>query len=504
MVQTEQVETFPYLEWRPDIAAFPSPRKSPFMVTATNVLPSADGYGPAPDLNPFSDALPTSDVARGGAAFLDKSGQPHTFVGSPTALYKLASDGSWTDVTRVAGGAYTLGDEERWTLSQFGDNVIASHIGDAQQIFDMTASTEFEDIAGSPAQSRFTASFGSQLVAFNTTTSEAHAIASRVNDIDAWDGDGTGGSWEITFPDGGPINAAFEVGGAMWFGQATKWRHIVFVGDEAVIDQEVMAVNSGVDVPLSFIPYRGVAFYVGGDGLYQFNPLAGGPTNIGVDKVDNFFTDEFNRAQRHLVSSSIDPLRKLWLLAFPSSSAVSGRPDRIMAYYWPNGTWAILAIEVEHLMAAYSLGIAWDDLDDIYASIDDVNRPFDSPLFVGGAPLVGAMTTGEAFGTFDGSNLAATLESGDYQFGRDNAATIKKVTPLIDCTDPTQVSIEIGFRNFLGEAVSYSAAAALNSEGEAFPLRYARYPRMRTTVAAGATWTKVRGIETIWASGGKR
>ncbi len=497
--QSEERTTFDYIDWRPDISAFPAPRKSPYLVTAQNVLPAADGYKPAPGFAATSEALGAEMF--GGAAFVNKSGEPVTIVGDATGLNRLLATGAWEDVTRASLGAYALGDEEVWTFGQFGDNIIAHHIDDDVQIYDMTSSSDFSAVSGDPPNARYGCSFSSQYVLMNTENSQAELYACRVNDIDSWDGDGTGGSWKFTCPDGGPVNGGYEAYGALWVAQADKWRRFTFVGDEFTIDQDVVSTRSGVDVPNSLVTYRGHAFYVGGDGLYQFSPLGEGPINIGVGKVDEFFLNDFSRGHRHLVSSAIDPRAKLWMLAYSSNGSAT---DRVLTYYWPDKRFSVLAVEVAQLFSAYSLGIAWDDLDDLYATVDDIDLPFDSPAFVGGALLLGVLSTDQKFGVFGGSSLAARLESGDHMFGPDHSAMIKKVSGVCDLADPTDMSVTIGRREHPGGTISYGSAETCNSQMEAFPNRFARFPRIRTEIAAGADWSKIRGVEVIWQSGGRR
>ncbi len=435
------------------------------------------------------------------------------FIGDRTKLYEVLSNGDIDDLTRTSGGAYGMTELDRWTFSRFGQNILAHNVSDSVQVFDLASDTDFSNLSGSPPSSRFGAPYGNQHVLFNQGAGAAArtATASEIDDITSWLGDGTNGSWEIILPDGGPIHAGFEAGGGFWLGQANTWRRVLFVGDAAEVDLEVAVPSGGVTYPYSFAQHNGVAFYVSDSGFKQYLPGTGLPIDIGFGKVDKFFTsDSTHKFARTLgggtilghyfMHAAVDPVRKLYMLAYPTAAAVTlgdnwYLPDRIMVYHWPTEKWALFNVSADNLCCLIDAFL----LDPVLGGqFVDWTRATGAIVVASGAP------TSSLYATFTGSNMAATLETGDYQSFPDNAAHIKEAAPLIDAATASDVSVQVGYRARLGDAVSYAAAEALNTLGEAHPNRYARYPRLRTVVAAGASWTRSRGIECVWTSGGRR
>src|SRR3990167_2506787 len=102
---------------------------------ASGVLPTANGYGPWPDLSAVSAAL--AATCFGATTIRKTDGTLVVYAGTATKLYRYASLTSWTDVTRAAGGDYSLPSGEYWSFAQFGANLIAVQGGDVPQTIDV-------------------------------------------------------------------------------------------------------------------------------------------------------------------------------------------------------------------------------------------------------------------------------------------------------------------------------------------------------------------------------
>ena len=133
-------------DWRPDIALV----DNQFAAIAENVYPGANSYVPLPGPAPITTAqLPAKCVGLTFARTL--TGAYLIFAGTATKLYRW-SGSAWVDISRTTGGAYNVAAGDRWTWAQFGQNLVAVHIGDAPQTINVDTGTNFANLGGSPPQ----------------------------------------------------------------------------------------------------------------------------------------------------------------------------------------------------------------------------------------------------------------------------------------------------------------------------------------------------------------
>ena len=95
------------------------PDRARYAKDASNVIlnarPVADGWGPLPSLETFTDALVAEP--RGAFTGIAPDGTTAAFAWTATAVYSLQSDGSWND---VKSGAYSLAAGDSWAADIFG------------------------------------------------------------------------------------------------------------------------------------------------------------------------------------------------------------------------------------------------------------------------------------------------------------------------------------------------------------------------------------------------
>jgi len=85
-------------------------------------------------------------VCFGGAYGRDLDDSFRVFAGTATKLYEL-SGSSWTDITRVCGGDYTLGADSYWRFAQFGNTMLAVAKTDTLQA---SGAGAFAVVSGAP------------------------------------------------------------------------------------------------------------------------------------------------------------------------------------------------------------------------------------------------------------------------------------------------------------------------------------------------------------------
>src|SRR6185312_2842076 len=140
----------PFGEWRPDVSDFQGQATH----NVVNVIPRGDGYGPAASFLAATTAL--ASACRGMFFSRNNDGSITVFAGTSTRLYKLSNtDFSWTDVSK-SGNAYSaLSSSAMWEFAQFNNFVFAVQQNVVPQVYDLTSSSEFADLGGSPPQAAY-------------------------------------------------------------------------------------------------------------------------------------------------------------------------------------------------------------------------------------------------------------------------------------------------------------------------------------------------------------
>ena len=235
-------------------------------------------------------------------------------------------------------------------------------------------------------------------------------------------------------------------------------------------------------------------FYRAEDGFYLFDGENSLP--IGVDAERNSRFDDWflNNAQRdffHRMTSAIDPRTKTARWAFASTASATGQPDKMLIYNWSAGRAAIADIAIEVLAPMLTPSLTLEDLDTLFASLDDIPVSLDDPIFAGGVPQLGAMSVNRKYANFGGDTLEATLETDDFAGRGLGVVEIQAAAPLIDADD---VRAKVGSRYTYDGAMAYTGESSKNREG-VIPLRgQGRFARLSLRVPAAQTWTKAEGF----------
>lgn len=478
--------------WLPDIATF----QTSAATDAKNVIPHSSGYQPFRAFSPVTAALTAR--ARGGASFkAQTSGAIANFAGDATKLYKLESSGlTWEDVSRTTGGAYAVGTEDRWNFLQFGDLVMAFNGNDATQSYTLGSSTDFAAASGSPP----VASYGGVVRGFAILA----RVASQFNRV-KWSAIESATDWVTSattlsdandFPEGGGITGF--VGGE--FGivfQEKAIQRMSFEGPPTVFRFDKLANNIGCPIGGTIAAHENLIFFRAEEG---FHMIRGGAeiVPIGDEKIDEWFEDNFNASYDYRCSAVVDPVRHLYLLSFPSAQSADGTPDTILIYDWQRGRWTYAKVTVEMIynamiQASYTI----DTMDDVAATIDELEYPVDSRFWSGSGQLfLSGFNTEHKQGFFSGSNLEAIVETGDEQPVTGRMAMIRGLRPMIEGSMVTP-TVSVGYRRKLNESVAYTSPVPMNDNGYC-PIRAnGRYLRAKMTIPAGSEWRFARGVDDL-------
>ena len=485
----------PFPEWRPDVSDYQGASSQ----LIQNVLPRGDGYGPFPDFVPFTAALPAP--CRGYCFARNGDGSVATFAGTATRLYKLDNtDFTWTDVS-AGGSAYaSLSASFNWQFVQFNNFVIAVQQNVPPQVFDLTGSSAFAALAGSPPQASYVAVINRFLVLSGLLSSPYRVQWSGLNALTTWDNVTAQSNFQ-DMADGGLVRG---VAGGDTYGiifQDATIRSMTFSpGSPEVFDILRISTSDGIFAPYSAVNAGGQTFFCSTQGFKAIAP-GGTPVPVGKEKFDRTFFADVDQANLQLVIGAADPKSSRVCWAYKSLAGAAGLFDKIIVYDWQLGRGATVAMSGEYLATLAKPGLTLENLDAIApgGSLDALGFSLDN---VSNAALAQLSAVGgtHAVGFFAGSSLEATLETAEQGV----PARRIRVQGLRPVTDATAALGSVTTRETLQAAAAIGPESPLNAQGFCPQNVSTRYARGRIRIPYAASWTFALGIEPQFAPEGSQ
>lgn len=501
----------PIAPWEPDMPAW----QSGHTAMAYNVIPrTPKSYGPLSSPAPLTTGL----TARCQGAYfgIDTDGTVNGFAGDVSKLYRwLGSSSDWEDVS-IAGGYTTPGDG-RWAFFLFGDRIIATNYSEVPQSYIMGSSTDFANLSAGAPKARYGATIKSFVMLANTSDAVYGIQPQRA----WWSGNGDPTNWptpgsalasqyQSSFQDlvgdGGYIQGIVgnlgSTDGAIFMDRAI-WR-VVWVGGSVVFEFFPAEGARGTPAPGSIAQLGSSVFYLGDDGFYRFDGAVSHP--IGANRVDKTFYTDVDQGYMNSISSAIDPINKLYIVAYPGEGHSGYNANKMIIYNWVLDLWSEalpLPDGFEIIVKGLSFGYTLDQLYTVLGyTIDGLPFPLSSRVWLGGALLLGLFDSNHKLNYFTGTPLAATVDTAEVQPNPIGQTRIYNTRPIVDGS--TTPSVAIGTRNRQADSVSYSSAVAMNSLGKAPARSQGRYVRARMTLPASGSWTHLSGVELEGAPAGGR
>lgn len=507
----------PFGPWHPDKAGI----NTPVCREAVNCLPSAAGYRPARGPAAASGVV---DMAPLGAInVLDGDGAVHAFCGTSASLYKLATSGFWSDVSRASGGDYSVTGGERWSFATYGDKVIATALTDDPQKFTLNSSVKFSALGGTPPRARYVAVVRDFVLLGNLYGYGRRVQWSGLNNEEHW----TPGALESDYqdlPDGGPVRGLLG-GDVAYIFQAAKILRMTYIpGSVEIFDIAPVETSRGLLAPGSLTQLGALAFYLGTDGLYRFDCNNGVSTPLGVGKWANWLRSDIKGGSENLILAGIDPSQRIYYMAYVPVSSTSTNLTRLLAYDWSLDEASIAADGIPfHAISQWlTSGVTLDTMD-LYGSMETLPFSLDSPFWSGGSPALGVFTYVETLGEailddagsallddagriiysgdsedgyrlsyLSGETLAANWVTADGQ--ADGRQFISATRPAID-TD--SVTVAIASRERDADPVVFDQAEALEDTGEVPAVASGNIARARIQTTTGSVWTLAKGLNTL-------
>ena len=463
--------------FEPDKASF-NPLASELSV---NAIPVQDGWGPMPSLIDYSD--PLSGPSFGATLVRDSDGGFFIIAGTQTTLERLTST-TWTDISGTSA-PYSVPDIDRWNFARYGAQLLAAALGQPIQTYDVDAAGDFADLANAP-EAKYVAVAGDFVVAGHLVNLPYTLKWSGINDATFWTV-GERGSDEQLLPDGDEITGIFGAPKGAYVFQRNAMRTMTFnpaSGYTFTID--VAHPTRGSLAPLSIVQVGpGDFVFLSQDGF--FRGWGANVTPIGVERVDKWFFNQINTADLPIVRGVADPFEKIVWFQFPT---VDG-DYRLLGYKWSLDRWC--TADNAGITELVSLVTQAATIDSIAETIDSVDIAIDSRFFKGGAPIFTGFTTDNVLAIFDGAPREATLATAEIEHAAPKRAYVNGARVYGDTVDFT---LKVGKRDYLGGPKTFTADIAPSSITGLVPLRVsARLHQYIVTVAGGAEWNNIAGIE---------
>lgn len=455
------------------------------------VLPTTDGYGPAPSLvKPGTASLPAAP--RGGITCIKRDGTAQVFFFTSDAFYRVDASYAYSLVDN--GYSCTPGDD--WSTEQFGDLLLYTNTTDGLWAYDIELNTPPVYIAdaGDPREIFINANMVFGLDAKDGAGNRNNRLI-RNSDFNQQDDWKDGGAAKQPVETGGELigGVTLKNGAAVVF-QRNAMRLIQFgnAGGGALYSLQEIADGRGSVGKRSIIGFDGVVYFLSTNGFWRFSQA--GLEAIGDGFVDKWFLKMVPTTQLKDVQAAIDPARKIVLWLVPSTGMVLG-------YSWgPNITrrWFTWDTNITFLSRLATSGYTWDAAGAIWPTWDDMPEiAFDDRFWQGGEQFLAALGSDGIFAIFSGEAMAATI-TGTAQ-NSPVTSMINWATPIDDAPNST---LKIGVNDRLSDAITWKSAVTKQQSGRTPQRGRGKNIAFEWTAPANDAWTYVKGVDGITASSG--
>ena len=460
-----------FTEWTPDL-----PGVAENLSVAKNVVPTALGYNPFPLAVNYSAAA--SENLNNVFAGLFSS-TTNVFAGGATKLFKFDSADLSMDNVSKAGNYVGV---VKWNFAQFGNTIIAANNVNKLQYYTLGSSATFDDLNASAPIAEYVTVVRDFVVAasLDAGTNANKVQWSDINDEADWTSGATSQSDSQIIADGGNINGI--TGGE--FGLIFLDRAVVrmsYIGSPLFFQFDTISRGIGCIEGNTVIQYGSMTYFLGSDGFYSCDGTT--VTPIGTQKVDNWFFENANPSKLSLMSSTIDPIRKIVVWCFIDNFA----QNTLLIYNWQIQKWSYCTTDVDYVSRSASAGLTLESLD-VYGTMDTLTTSLDDTLWAGGK-LFFAGTRDDKIITFTGANSSAQLTTGDI--GSESTSVVTLARPIIDNGSG---SVAIASRMLLNEVPELGAYTTASSENRVSLRSGGKYHRL-SVIPSGDSWKNAIGID---------
>jgi hypothetical protein len=488
-----------YEEWTPDSPDF----NAPGIISIKNLIPHPYGYRSFPSGVVSSNALTAR--FQGGISVKDTAGNSFSYAGDATKLYSLPSTTTWTDVSRLAGGAYTIAPDQQWEFAKWGNTVIATNINDVMQVITL-GGANFAALAGTPPQARHIAIVRDFVVAGNTNDA-VNGVApnavrwSAINNSTSWAASAsTQSDSQLLQGQGGGVQKVLGGEYGVILTEKSIWR-MDYTGTPLVFSFNEVEPSRGCAAPYAVGNLGKMVFFIAEDGFYLFNGFTSTP--IGAQKVDRFFFNDVDQNYMDRISIALDTINYQVMWSYPGAGSTAGICNKALIYNWQVNRWGYAEFQSQGFMRTVTPGYTLDNLDSIVSFFDSgpyASVALDSRVWTGGKYVLGYFDTNNKFNTLNGTALDSMADTSESQFFPGYRAMVTNVRPLVD--GGATVTVQLGYRDRILDNELYTNAVSVNSTGDCPVRNTARYHRVRTNTSGSFNY--LQGVDIDVSREGKR
>lgn len=440
------------------------------------VVPTLKGYAAAPSaLDAGVDALAAACKGAVSAQKLDNS--TRVFAGTTADLYELSGT-AWV-VRSEATAGYTLGADQRWRFSQFGDVTLAA--AKTQKLQGSTTGA-FSTLAGNAPKAAIVETVGNFVLAFDiNSTAYGDApdrwICSAIGDHTDWTvAVATQSASNRLTSTPGKIRAGRRFGDraiaykergmyvGSYVGQPVVWDFVEVPGRVGALCNEVV-----VDVGTSDNPRH---IFMGYEDFYSFDGSK--PVPIGTNRVKEKVFGDLNRSYAESCIAQHDRTKSLIRFWYPVGS--SSNPDKCVVYNYRTDKWGRDDRQVEAALEYIAPSLTYAGFGTNYSTYGAApSVTYGSSLFVSGYPLPAYFDTSHELNTLTGASGSSSYTTGDI--GDDNIESLLSFVKPRFITAPTSGNQTNYYRQNIGDSLTTDQTVALSS-GRFDALREARWHRV--------------------------
>jgi hypothetical protein len=423
------------------------------------------------------------------------AGDWDTYAATATHLYKYEPDtGTFTDVSRLAGGAYALPGDDFWDGVQYGNRLIVCNLGNETQYIDINGGTQFADLPNAPV-ARFVTVMDDHVV-LSSLLSNPRAIAwSAINDSEDYIS-GTAGGQE--FSDAGDVMGLCPAAHVVFLQRGL--RGVISTGDKYAFSFPEMSSEKGTVSPWSVLEFGGLCYWLSDNGFYAGN--AEQQKSISEKRISTYFFNALNQGRVTRVFAAFDPHGSRLYWAY--STIDEEYNNRILVYDWSLDRWSELEVNTYILSRLATASVSMDSAGPDSMDMDEPGLPsLDSFFYRSGAPVLAAVGTDLKLSTMEGGALAATLQTGSYAFGEGRRVRMRSVLPYIEerLTESgedlgqSSITVKVAKRQRYSDPWMTSAAIPQQRSGNYRMNADGHFHRFEINIPAGTDWQHAQGWE---------
>jgi hypothetical protein len=277
---------------------------------------------------------------------------------------------------------------------------------------------------------------------------------------------------------------------------------VQYVGPPTVWRVSLVSEDRGCTAPRSVVTIGSQTFFLSQDGFYMTNGSEFVP--IGSQRVNQWFFETVDNAFISWTQAAVDWQNRCVIWAFRSIGAAL--PDRLLIYSWEQNRFSTATVDVDWIVGSRISATSLEDLDALFATLEDVTPSMDSEVWLAGDRVLGAFIseggTTATFNTFNGNALQADWELGAFQPSPGSRVFVSGAQPVMDTTDWTMQAAAIPADNARMET-----PGDYNSPGVdgIIPLRSdSKEMRLALRMPAAATWRRAQAVQLTFRGSGKR